>query len=186
MARNLKAGNLDGYCSGEPWNTVAVQQQAGWVAATSAKIAPGHIEKVLLTTHEFATARADEHLRLIAALYEACAFCSLAENRERLVELLARPAYLNTTAAALRTSLCGPFDYGQGRVEEVSDFHVFAHDNANEPTAARAAWVLNQLRLCGARLQGAEADAETAAACFRADLFQAATRLHHTCTLQPA
>ena len=32
MAANLKAGNLDGYCVGEPWNSLAVIQRAGWIA----------------------------------------------------------------------------------------------------------------------------------------------------------
>ena len=34
MFANLEAGNLDGYCVGEPWNSVAVKKGAGWCAAT--------------------------------------------------------------------------------------------------------------------------------------------------------
>src|SRR6185369_2861584 len=45
MAANLKAGNLDGYCVGEPWNSVAVLQRAGWIVATSPNIELGHPEK---------------------------------------------------------------------------------------------------------------------------------------------
>jgi two-component system, oxyanion-binding sensor len=30
MFRNLAAGTIDGYCAGEPWNTLAVREGAGW------------------------------------------------------------------------------------------------------------------------------------------------------------
>ena len=41
MVANLKAGHLDGFCVGEPWNSVAVQSKAGWCAAVSAELAVG-------------------------------------------------------------------------------------------------------------------------------------------------
>lgn len=33
--RNLTAGTIDGYCVGEPWNSLAVQNKTGWCACTS-------------------------------------------------------------------------------------------------------------------------------------------------------
>ena len=146
MAGNLRVGNLDGYCVGEPWNSVAVRQRAGWVVATSGAISRWHPEKVLMVRRDFAESRAEEHLRLIAALAEACSYCEQLENRERLLELLAHPRYVSTSTAALRTSLCGPFDFGKERVENVAEFHIFSRHNANEPTSERAAWVLENLR----------------------------------------
>src|SRR5215472_11675164 len=74
IAANLKTGNLDGYCVGEPWNSLAVNQRAGWITALSQEIAPRHPEKVLLVREEFAESRAEEHEQLIAALLEACEF----------------------------------------------------------------------------------------------------------------
>ena len=38
---NLAAGTIDGYCAGEPWNTLAVREGAGWCPAWSAAQAPG-------------------------------------------------------------------------------------------------------------------------------------------------
>ena len=71
MAPNLKAGNLDGYCVGEPWNSTAVIAGTGFIAATSHDIAPGHPEKVLMVQSAFAEGRSTEHLALIAALAES-------------------------------------------------------------------------------------------------------------------
>src|SRR4029079_19682265 len=68
MPANLKAGHLDVFCVGEPWNSVAVQSRAGWCVAASAELAPGHPEKVLMVRRDFAEARADEHIALLAVL----------------------------------------------------------------------------------------------------------------------
>src|SRR5438552_12946031 len=62
MVTNLKAGHLDGFCVGEPWNSVAVQSRAGWCIATSAELEPGHPEKVLMVRNDFAEKCAHEHL----------------------------------------------------------------------------------------------------------------------------
>jgi ABC-type nitrate/sulfonate/bicarbonate transport system substrate-binding protein len=41
VLRNLMSGNLDGFCVGEPWNSLAVEAGAGWCPATGEQIACG-------------------------------------------------------------------------------------------------------------------------------------------------
>jgi ABC-type nitrate/sulfonate/bicarbonate transport system substrate-binding protein len=84
MAANLMAGHLDGFCVGEPWNSVALEARVGRVVATSAELAPGHPEKVLMVRREFAEQRSEEHLALVAALLMRGAFCDAPENRDEL------------------------------------------------------------------------------------------------------
>lgn len=127
---NLQAGHLDGFCVGEPWNTVAVQTRAGICAGISRDLAPLHPEKVLLVRAAFAQHRADEHVALVAALLEACAFCDDPANRAAVAALIAQPQYVNAPVRAVRASLC-----------DSPDFHIFHAHNANRPTAAKAAWV---------------------------------------------
>ena len=67
MVANLQTGNLDGFCAGEPWNSVAVQSRAGWCVAASAELAPGHPEKVLMVRQDFAEQHDEQHLALVAA-----------------------------------------------------------------------------------------------------------------------
>src|SRR6266850_1427849 len=52
MVVNLEAGHLDGFCVGEPWNSVAVQARAGWCVAATAELEPGNPEKVLMVRRE--------------------------------------------------------------------------------------------------------------------------------------
>jgi ABC-type nitrate/sulfonate/bicarbonate transport system substrate-binding protein len=172
MAANLKASNLDGYCVGEPWNSVAVVQGAGWVTATSSNIAQRHPEKVLLVRADFAQARPDEHRRLVAALRQACVFCEQPENREKVARTLASPKYLNTSKAAIRRSLSGPFKFSKDRVEPVPGFHIFSGLEVNEPGPDKAAWVRDSLVQSGVLPKSNGLDQHRLASMFRLDLFQ--------------
>ncbi len=173
MASNLRGGHLDGYCVGEPWNAHAVLAKIGWCAASSPELAPGHPEKVLMVQRAFAEQHEQEHLALVAALLESCRFCDAPENRERIVETLGQRKHVGSSPQALRMSLGGLFDYGNGRVEKVPDFHVFSRGNANEPTLDRALWVIRQLHGCG--LADPESvPAEKASEWFRPDIFHKA------------
>lgn len=149
MYRNLAAGTLDGFCAGEPWNSVAVSAGAGWCPAWSAALDPGHVEKVLLVRHRFAETRAAEHAALVRALAAAAAWCDEPQHREPLADLLAERRYLNLPRALLAPTLLGRFDCGAGRVAEVPDFHVFHRDDTGVPTAARAAALQHALVAAG-------------------------------------
>lgn len=175
--RNLLTGHLDGYCVGEPWNSLAVMRGAGWVVATSAELDPRHLEKVLLVRADFAEARQAEHLGLIAALIEAAEFCDRPANRERLVEVLAE--FIDAPTRAVQMSLSGSFDYGHGRVEKTGPQHVFHADGASEPSAARAQWLIENLQRHGSLLDPSVVTDCAAADCFRTDLFHQALQLIH-------
>jgi ABC-type nitrate/sulfonate/bicarbonate transport system substrate-binding protein len=185
MVANLKAGHLDGFCVGEPWNSVAVQARAGWCVATSAELDPGHPEKVLMVRHEFAAKCAEEHLALVAALLEACEFCDAPENRNEVVATLARPEYVNAPAAALRRGFDGEFDFGHGRVRTVRDFNLFYRHHANEPSGDKAAWVIQHLRDSGLCKDAAALGFALGRQVFRADIFERAVRLRSSNSKQP-
>ena len=179
MTANLRARHLDGYCVGEPWNAQAVLSRIGWCAATSAELAPGHPEKVLMVQRKYAEQHEEEHLALIAALLESCRFCDAPENRERLVEILGQRKYVGVSAQALRLSLGGLFDFGNGRIEKVPDFHVFSRGGANEPTLDRAHWVIRQMHATGLA-DPLSTPQDAAAEWFRSDIFHRACALHTT------
>jgi ABC-type nitrate/sulfonate/bicarbonate transport system substrate-binding protein len=81
MHANLKAGHIDGYCVGEPWNSLAVMSRTGWVTATSAELEPRHPEKVLMLRRDFAEQHEPEHLALIAASLNPPDFVTRRESR---------------------------------------------------------------------------------------------------------
>jgi ABC-type nitrate/sulfonate/bicarbonate transport system substrate-binding protein len=182
MVANLKSGNLDGFCVGEPWNSVAVQSRAGWCAAVSAELDPGHPEKVLMVRREFAERREPEHLALVAALIDACQFCDDPGNWDSLVTTLARPEYVGAGALALRAGITGHFDFGHGTGRVVPNFTVFHRDGANEPSGDKAAWVMQRMRIAGWSKDAAELTFALSRQVFRADLFEKALSLRTTMT----
>jgi ABC-type nitrate/sulfonate/bicarbonate transport system substrate-binding protein len=177
MVTNLREGNLDGYCVGEPWNSMAVLSRIGWCAATSVELSEQHIEKVLMVQCSFAETAKEEHLALIAALVEACRFCDRPENRERIIETLALPHYVGAPIQALRSSLGGLFDYGHGRIEKHRDLHVFSREDANEPTPEKARGVLREMIGSGLLPDAAVIEPKRACATFRQDIYLQATQL---------
>lgn len=180
MVSNLKSGNLDGFCAGEPWNSVAVQSRAGWCAAVSAELDPGHPEKVLMVRREFTEQREPEHLALVAALLEACEFCDQPANREQLISTLARSEYVGVSVTALRCGITGEFDFGSGIPRTIPDFTVFHRHDANAPSSDKAAWVLQRLRASGLCQDSAELNFALGRRVFRADLFEKALSLRNT------
>lgn len=144
MASNLAAGLIDGYCVGEPWNSFAVESGTGWIAATSEQLAPGHPEKVLLTTEASIERHPDEIRAIIAALREACTFCDARENRNEVAHILAESGYFTGNEEILKRSLVGPLDLGTEKTADVTNFHIFQRREANEPTSERGRWLLDE------------------------------------------
>lgn len=178
MFRNLEAGTIDGFCSGEPWNSIAVRANAGWCPTWSGAQSPGHIEKVLMVTERFANARPAEHAALVAALTGAAAWCDEPEHRDEVAELLGAAAYLNLPKRVLTPGLLGRFDCGHGRVEHEPDFVVFHRGDANLPTAAKALSLQHELVAAGLLPRGV--DPQLPRRLFREDLHRDALNLHHT------
>ncbi|WP_221030894.1 CmpA/NrtA family ABC transporter substrate-binding protein [Actomonas aquatica] len=174
--RNLSAGTIDGYCVGEPWNTLAVQAGIGWCPTTSAELHPGEPEKVLMVRSEFAQSRHDEHMRLLAALAAACTQCEDPAFRPELIKLLARREYLNQPARAVAASLAGPMDLGQGRSASLETFLSFGVGERSAPDPRWADSLLERIKRHGLLPPGTTIPPHFARSLFRRDLHQQAMR----------
>jgi NitT/TauT family transport system ATP-binding protein len=175
MATNLAANLIDGYCVGEPWNSTAVENGTGWIAATSEQLAPNHPEKVLLMNESFIVQYADQALAITEALRESCAFCDPMENRPEVVRVLTNSGHFNGFEKALSRSLIGPFDLGTGSTIDAANFHIFQRRNANEPLNERGTWLLNEFITHGLIQPGQRAEAtEALSACWTAEPLRSA------------
>lgn len=175
MCRNLAAGTIDGFCSGEPWNSLAVHEGTGRVVSCSAIDDQGHIEKVLMVREDFNATRPEEHALLIRSLQEACKWCDEAANREPLAEILSSPGALNLPIDVIRAGITGPFNLGDGRHMEIDNFVVFHRGAINTPIPFRGEPILQEM--ADAHLVPAEdaANSNLTAELFREDLFLSAT-----------
>lgn len=172
MYRNLAAGTIDGFCAGEPWNSLCVREGAGVVVACSVSQNLGHMDKVLMASARFAAARGDDHVALIASLVEACSWCDEPQNRPELLPLLARPEHLNVAEAVLAPALVGPFDCGGGRSAPATEFIRFSREETNVPTPARGTALIRRMAASGIIPASAADDASLARRLFREDIFR--------------
>jgi len=172
----IRAGHLAGFCVGEPWNSVAIQRGLAWSPATSADLAKNHPEKVLFVTENFASARHEEHIRLIAAVLEACALCARPERHEEISKVLSHRMYVNAPASLIRKSFSGHFRSGPGSSKDPRAFTIYHSDDSNAPTAERGHWVLENLLLRGVPDLSTNRD-RLVERVFRNDLYLAAQRL---------
>jgi ABC-type nitrate/sulfonate/bicarbonate transport system substrate-binding protein len=171
MPANLAAGHLDGYCSGEPWNSAAVARGDGWVVATSPELVPFHPEKVLVCQADMASRRGHELRLLIGALVEACEWCDNPANTLGLAEILSERRALHQPAELILRGLPGRFDYGHGRRVGQPDLVVFHRESANEPSPDKAGWIARSL---GDELIRQGMATSSLSRIFRADLYQQA------------
>ena len=169
MLSSLQNGHIEGFCSGEPWNSAAVIAGAGWCPATSVSLAPAHPEKILLTRSAFADRWPDEHAALLRAVDDSCQWCEDPANRPALVDMLSSQRWFRDCRAALRPALLGSFDCGDGNRIAAADLLRFHGPALNAPTEDKAVWLLSQMR--HAKLHTAE---RAPAGAFRPDLLEEA------------
>jgi ABC-type nitrate/sulfonate/bicarbonate transport system substrate-binding protein len=145
MVDSLRAGVVDGFCVGEPWNSVAVSQGLGEIVVTQSQLAPRSAEKVLALRAEFAERSPDVLERLLRALDAAAAWVDDSAHRDVLAECLARPEYLGVAPELIAPALAGRVRLGAGRAIEDRDFLYFGRDGANVPDAATGLWSYAQM-----------------------------------------
>ncbi|MFY0677820.1 MAG: ABC transporter substrate-binding protein [Neptuniibacter sp.] len=138
MLENLANGMIDGYCVGEPWNSLALMQQTGGLLTTGHKIWGSHMEKVMGVTQKWAEENPNTHRALVTALYEACQWAEKPENRTELMKLLALPPYLDHAAEQL-ASFAPPYSMEQ---------HFYGN-NLNKPDRDHGLFLLDQMSDCG-------------------------------------
>ncbi|MCW6036896.1 nitrate ABC transporter ATP-binding protein [Spirulina subsalsa FACHB-351] len=150
MVSNLKAGNITGYCVGEPWNSRAVYEEVGFVIASDLEIYPGHVEKVLGVREDWANQYPDTHQALLRALLRACEYCDDRRNREDILELLCQPQYVGSAAVYTRPGFIDPYDYGT-EYEPVQHlrYNQFFVDKTNAPSSVELLWMMAQMARWG-------------------------------------
>ena len=72
MPLHMAGGYLDGFCAGEPWNTLSAFQGSGKVVAVTTDIVPNHPDKVLAVRSRWLAAHADVAAALVRAVLRGC------------------------------------------------------------------------------------------------------------------
>jgi nitrate/nitrite transport system substrate-binding protein len=112
MVANMRVGNMDGYCVGEPWNARAISDGIGFTVATSQDIWADHPEKVLGCTKAFITQYPNTARAMIMAVLEASRYIDDVKNRSSVAKLIANKAYVNAPESVIEQRFLGNYDNG--------------------------------------------------------------------------
>ena len=151
MVANMRVGNMDGYCVGEPWGNRAIVDNIGFTAVTTQDIWVDHPEKVLGTTAEFVARNPNTARAMTAAIIEAGRWidASLA-NKQKTADTVANKAYVNTDADVIVARMLGRYNNGLGKTWDDKNAMKFFNDgNVTFPYLSDAMWFMTQHKRWG-------------------------------------
>jgi nitrate/nitrite transport system substrate-binding protein len=147
MVANMKVGNMDGYCVGEPWNGVAVKQGVGFTEIATQDIWKHHPEKALVVNKKFSEERREDLKNVMKAVLEACKWLDNRANRKKAAEVIGKIPYVNAPADVIEARLMGDYNLGCDQGTEIyTDDYMFFHRNGetNYPRKSYGIWFMAQ------------------------------------------
>ncbi|RZS56637.1 CmpA/NrtA family ABC transporter substrate-binding protein [Sphaerotilus mobilis] len=151
MVANMRVGNMDGYCVGEPWNHRAIADGIGITAITTQDIWRDHPEKVLGTTAEFVQKNPNTARAMVMAILEASRWIDTGlQNKMKMAEAIAEKSFVNTTVDVINQRILGRYQNGLGKTWDDPNHMKFFNDGAvNYPYLSDGMWFLTQHRRWG-------------------------------------
>ena len=145
MVANLRAGNLDGYLSPDPFNQRAVWENIGFIHILTKEIWEGHPCCAFAAPLSFATELPNTYGALLKSIIDATQYASNPENRKEISAAIAPTNYLNQPVEVIEQVLTGTYADGLGEVKMVPDridFDPF-------PWHSMGVWILTQMKRWG-------------------------------------
>ena len=151
MVANMRIGNMDGYCVGEPWNHRAIADGIGVTAITTQDIWKDHPEKVLGCTDEFVTKYPNTARAMTMAILEAGRWIDASlSNRMKMADIVSNTAYVNTAVDVINQRILGRYQNGMGKTWDDPNHMKFFNDGmATFPYLSDGMWFLTQHKRWG-------------------------------------
>jgi len=151
MVANMRVGNMDGCCVGEPWNNRAIMDKIGFTVNTTQDIWKDHPEKTLGTTSEFVEKYRNTARAMTAAVLDASRWidASLA-NRQKTAEVVSDKSYVNCEKDVIVARMLGRYDNGIGKTWDDPHYMKFYNDGyVTFPFLSDGMWFMTQHRRWG-------------------------------------
>lgn len=170
----MRTGQIDGFCVGEPWNSVAVDVGVGCIVAPTTQIWRLSPEKVLGCRASWADRHRERLAALLRALYRASLWCEEPAHHAELARILAEPRYVDAPAELLQRALDNRLVLMPNAAPTpVPDFHVMARQAATFPWVSHALWFYAQMARWR-QLVFSDEHVAAARATYRPDLYREA------------
>ncbi len=151
MVANMRIGNMDGFCVGEPWNHRAIADGVGITAITTQDIWRDHPEKVLGTSAEWVAKHPNTARALTAAVLDAGRWIDASlSNKQKMAETIADKSYVNTSVDVINQRILGRYQNGLGKTWDDPNYMKFFNDGSvNFPYLSDGMWFLTQQKRWG-------------------------------------
>src|SRR3977135_3387954 len=151
MVANMRVGNMDGYCVGEPWPYRAIVDKIGFTANTTQEIWKEHPEKTLGTTAEFVQKFPNTARAMTAAIIDAGRWIDASlSNRQKTAETVADKSYVTTTTHVILARMLGRYDNGIGKSWDDPNYMKFYNGGyVTFPFLSDGMWFMTQHRRWG-------------------------------------
>ncbi|MDX2232536.1 MAG: CmpA/NrtA family ABC transporter substrate-binding protein [Leptolyngbyaceae cyanobacterium bins.349] len=163
MVSNMKEGQMEAFCVGEPWNARLVNQDIGYSALTTGELWNGHPEKAFSLRADWVDKHPKAAKALLMAVMEAQQWCDQTENKEEMATIISKREYLKTDTKDILGRLQGKFDYGNGKVVENSPhamkFWKNGDSSASYPYPSHDLWFVTEDMRWGYLPEGTDAKA---------------------------
>jgi two-component system, oxyanion-binding sensor len=169
MADSLASGQIDAFCVGAPWNSVAVDRGVGHILHFVSDILVRAAEKVLAVRQSWS----ERNPGLVAALVRAVARGSrfVEENREETAHILTQPERIGVEPDIIRRTLDGRLKISpDGTMRRSGRYLLVGREDSARPDPVQAAWLYAQMARWGQTSLSKES-LRTAMAAFRPDLY---------------
>ncbi|MCC8931975.1 CmpA/NrtA family ABC transporter substrate-binding protein [Rhizobium sp. 'Codium 1'] len=145
MVANMKVGNMDAFCVGEPWNEQLVNQGIGFTACTTSELWKGHPEKALGLRSDWIEQNPIAAKALLMAVMEAQMWADSMDNKEEMSAILGKRQWFNVPPKDVAGRLKGTINYGNDRVVDDSGLEMkFWKEHASYPFKSHDAWFLTE------------------------------------------
>jgi nitrate/nitrite transport system substrate-binding protein len=151
MVANMRVGNMDGFCVGEPWPFRAVMDKIGFTANTTQDLWKDHPEKTLGCTAEFTQKYPNTARAMTAAVIDAGRWIDASiSNRQKTAEVVSDKSYVNCEKDVIVARMLGRYDNGIGKVWDDKDYMKFYNDGyVTFPFLSDGMWFMSQHRRWG-------------------------------------
>jgi len=151
MVANMRSGNMDGYCVGEPWNARAIFDSIGFTAITTQAIWQDHPEKALGTTADFAKKNPNTCRAVVSAMLEASKYIdATTSNKRKTAEVVSAPSFVNTDINVIQDRMMGRYNNGIGKSWDDPHAMKFYNDGSvNFPYLSDGMWFMTQHKRWG-------------------------------------
>jgi nitrate/nitrite transport system substrate-binding protein len=145
MVANMKVGNMDAFCVGEPWNDQLVHQDIGYTACTTGEIWKDHPEKSLGMRADWVAKNPKAAMAVLMAVMEAQQWCDRMENKDEMAAIIGKRQWFNVPPSDIDNRIKGTIDYGDGRKVTGSDLLMkFWKGGVSYPYQSHELWFLTE------------------------------------------